>query len=107
MTGGKACVVHDTSVPREGSSTSAIEWLLQRGQCDCDGNVAAPHSSHRLPRSRGWSEGHVNTSAMGFWVIGSGVYASPEPRFNRLEYACASPALAEPSATIVTLLDSA
>src|SRR4051812_17633973 len=42
--------------------------LLQRGQRDCAGNVAAPHAPHWAPISFGSSSGQVNTSAMGFCI---------------------------------------
>ena len=45
--------------------------VLHRGQRDCTGKVTAPHSSQRLPMSRGSSDGQVKTSAMGFDMRGT------------------------------------
>ena len=64
--GGNSWVVHAHRRPRRDSRCSAISVDAQRGHESCAGNVTIPHAAHRLPISRGSSDGHVKTpSAIG------------------------------------------
>src|SRR5204863_1166897 len=72
--GMNSWVVHVTTVPRRGSSVSAMFGPLQRGQRDCRGHVVAPQSSQRLPTSWKFSSGQVDTS-------GASAFCTGDPRF--------------------------
>jgi len=62
-------VVHATSVPRRGSSSSEMFAPLHRGQRGWVGHVVAEQSSQRLPMSCGFSAGHVDTSGASAFVV--------------------------------------